>query len=205
MKKLNISLLIALFFLNISALNLRNQFNYPNNDITIINTNNIEAKSPLISSIDATVHINASDIIRELPNNLYGTSINFIDNGSGILDPATLEVYDGVIDLFKTMNLSTIRFPGGSLSEKYQWWKGIGPKALRPIGINGYSGGPTTNNYGIDEHYDFCKAIGALPTLSVNFGNGTPLEAANWVEYCNGNIPSSGTGGWTVNDFEGND
>ncbi len=205
MKKLNISLIIALFLLNLSAFNLNLQFIYSNNDITIINIDNVRAKSPFFASIDATVHINASDIIRELQTNLYGTSINFIDNGSGILDPATLEIYDGVIDLFKTMNLSTIRFPGGSLSEKYQWWYGIGPKALRPIGINAYSGGSTTNNYGMDEHYDFCKAIGAIPTISVNFGNGTPLEAANWVEYCNSIIPGSGTGEWTVNDFEGND
>jgi len=162
-------------------------------------------EKPRVTSISATVHINASDIIRELPSNLFGTGINYVNNGSEILNPDTLELYDGVIEKFAEMDISTVRFCGGSLSRDYHWWYGIGPKASRPLGTNVYTGEPTTNNYGIDEHFDFCQVIGAKPTIIVNYETGTPLEAANWVEYCNGEIPTSGTGGWTTSDFEGNE
>ncbi|MFX1442992.1 MAG: LamG-like jellyroll fold domain-containing protein [Promethearchaeota archaeon] len=205
MKKNKLIVLYIIYLFLVSTININyQQISYTESPIVSEN-DDLAIKSPSVSLIDAKVHINASDIIRQLPANIYGTNINFINNGSGILNPNSLEIYDGVIERFKTMNLATIRFPGGSLSEKYKWWEGIGPKSSRPIGINAYTGGPTTNNYGIDEHYDFCSAIGAIPTITVNFGNGTSLEAANWVEYCNGEIPDPVTQPWTTDSFKGNE
>ena len=115
-------------------------------------------------------------------------------------------MYPGVVEKLSAMNLSTIRFPGGSLSLNYHWWDGIGPKASRPNATNYFTGQPTTNNYGMDEHFDLCQSIGAIPTIITNFQTGTILEAANWVEYCNGEIPSAGVSeNWTVSNWTGNE
>lgn len=205
MKYKNTILLIVLVFLNLCVINSNNQvYDSSHNSLILLNEEE-PIINPSSSSFDAEVVINASDILRQLSPYLYGSSINFMDNGSGILNPDTLEIYNGVMERFSDLDLSTIRFPGGSLSEKYKWWEGIGPKAQRPMGINAYTNGPTTNNYGTDEHFDFCKAIGAIPTITVNFGNGTALEAANWVEYCNGEIPNTIPGYWTNSSWNGNE
>ncbi len=162
-------------------------------------------KSPQLSSIDATVHINASNIIRELPWNTIGTAISYVNNGSEILNPYTLEFYDGILDKYAAMGMGTLRFPGGTLGQHYHWFDGIGPKANRPMSTNYFTGQPTSNNYGIGEHFELCNASGAEPTIIVNFETGNKTEASNWVEYCNGEIPDNIPGIWTPTKWKGNE
>ena len=42
------------------------------------------------------------------------------------------------------------------------------------------------NDVGTGEFVDLCRLVGAEPFLCVNVMTGTPREAAEWVEYCNG-------------------
>ncbi|MFX1391913.1 MAG: LamG-like jellyroll fold domain-containing protein, partial [Promethearchaeota archaeon] len=157
------------------------------------------------SGLATNIYINASKIIRELPSDIFGSNIQYIEHGDGILDPETHLFRNGIVEKAKATNISTIRFPGGGHADVYHWWYGIGPVDSRPNGTNYFTGENVSNDYGIDEHYDFCQNIGAKPTITVNFGTGTPQEAANWVEYCNGKVPTSGTGGWTPDLWKGNE
>ncbi|MHA1293075.1 MAG: alpha-L-arabinofuranosidase C-terminal domain-containing protein, partial [Promethearchaeota archaeon] len=79
----------------------------------------------------------------------------------------------------------------------YHWKDAIGPRESRKKRRNAYWGkgirrlirglGPKIlNQFGTDEFLAFCEEIGAKPYLNVNYGTGTPEEAADWVEYCNG-------------------
>ncbi len=194
-----------ILILCISMVTIRSsQIKTINDGYELGNEQNI-VKSPQLSSIDATVHINASNIIRELPWNTIGTAISYVNNGSGILNPYTLEFYDGILDKYAAMGMGTLRFPGGTLGQHYHWFDGIGPKANRPMSTNYFTGQSTSNNYGIGEHFELCNASGAEPTIIVNFETGNKTEASNWVEYCNGEIPSSGTSEWTTSDYDGNE
>lgn len=47
-------------------------------------------------------------------------------------------------------------------------------------------GGAEPNHVGTDEWLAFCEMTGCEPLICINAGNGTPEEAAQWVEYCNG-------------------
>jgi alpha-L-arabinofuranosidase len=47
-------------------------------------------------------------------------------------------------------------------------------------------GGPMDNHFGTAEFVKYAREIGAEPFLVANMSTGTPEEAANWVEYCNG-------------------
>jgi alpha-N-arabinofuranosidase len=47
---------------------------------------------------------------------------------------------------------------------------------------------PTDNDVGTDEFVALCRLLGAEPYLCVNYGTGSPEEAADWVEYCNGSV-----------------
>lgn len=50
------------------------------------------------------------------------------------------------------------------------------------------------NQFGTLEFLSLCEEILALPYITINYGSGTPEEAADWVEYCNG-TPDSNFGG----------
>ncbi len=44
------------------------------------------------------------------------------------------------------------------------------------------------NQFGTLEFLAFCEEVLAIPYITVNYGSGTPEEAADWVEYCNGSL-----------------
>ena len=44
------------------------------------------------------------------------------------------------------------------------------------------------NQFGTDEFISLSRKMGWTPMLAVNLGTGSPEEARNWVEYCNGEV-----------------
>ncbi|MBC8508983.1 MAG: hypothetical protein ISR58_16660 [Anaerolineales bacterium] len=65
-----------------------------------------------------------------------------------------------MLDAAYNSNVKAIRFPGGAWGDR---------NILKP--------------YHIDPFIDFCKKIGAIPTISVNLRDGTPEQAAELVRY----------------------
>jgi len=113
------------------------------------------------------------------------------------LDRVRKELFEKIRDLGPTI----IRYPGGCFSDTYHWKDGIGPREKRPIrknkawgGIKSifglleyYNIGPKErNHFGTDEFLVLCEKLGVKKYINVNFGSGTPQEAAEWVEYTNG-------------------
>ena len=93
-----------------------------------------------------------------------------------------------VIRLMKEAGITLIRWPGGNFASQYHWKDGIGPMVCRPTRLNMAWNIPEFNYVGTDEFMKFAELVGAEPLLAVNAGwNGTVEEAAEWVEYVNGN------------------
>ncbi len=91
-----------------------------------------------------------------------------------------------VIRFLKESRVPILRWPGGNFVSSYHWRDGVGPIERRPT-LPNYAWGQQENNFfGTDEFIAFCKAVGCEPMICTNGGNGTPEEAAQWVEYCNG-------------------
>ncbi len=121
--------------------------------------------------------------------------IRLLGEGSLWLDGASLMpcdteggIWKEVFTHIKELNPPVIRFPGGCFADCYHWEDGIGERDTRPYLLNRHWGGFEDNSFGTDEYMDFCKNVGSEPMICVNFGSGTPEEAAAWVEYCNGSI-----------------
>jgi len=95
-----------------------------------------------------------------------------------------------VVDLCRRARLALLRYPGGNFVSGYHWPDGVGPVDGRPMRRNPAWQCPEYNHVGTDEFMAFCEAVGCEPMICVNAGNGTPAEAAQWVEYCNGPIES---------------
>jgi len=191
-------LLISLTFIQATNNQISSQNNSAeNSNTTLLNTQD--------NTYNATVYINGTNIIRELPSDLFGSNIQYTDFGDGILNPNDLTIRSKVIEKVKNLGLSTIRFPGGCHADVYHWRDGVGPLVNRTLGINYFTKENETNKYGTDEHVEFCRSVNVEPTITINFGNGTPQEAANWVEYCNGKIPESPDPKWNATSFKGDE
>ena len=98
-----------------------------------------------------------------------------------------------LVEAIKSIKPPYIRYPGGCFADGYHWQDGIGPREDRPVRKNlawaskGEEYGPLEDNhFGTDEFMALCEEVGAGAMITINFGSGTPEEAAAWVEYCNG-------------------
>lgn len=98
-----------------------------------------------------------------------------------------------VFDAMKALKPAVLRWPGGCFADTYRWKDGVGPEAKRPSRLNRawwMLRPPETlfenNHFGTDEFIELCGRLGAEPYINISLGAGTPAEAAEWVEYCNG-------------------
>lgn len=96
-----------------------------------------------------------------------------------------------VVELMKDAALPLLRFPGGNFTSGYHWRDGVGPIDDRPILPNPAWPEIEWNDTGIDDWLRLCDLVGCEALICVNGGNGTPEEAAQWVEYCNGDADTS--------------
>ncbi|WP_248925962.1 alpha-L-arabinofuranosidase C-terminal domain-containing protein [Paenibacillus hamazuiensis] len=91
-----------------------------------------------------------------------------------------------VVDMTRALNPGMMRIAGNYISA-YHFEHAIGPDLERPNMINEAWGGWTNKYFGTDEFLAFCRATSTEPLICVNAGSGTPEEAVQWLEYCNGN------------------
>lgn len=96
-----------------------------------------------------------------------------------------------VVRFLKDACLPILRWPGGNFVSAYHWRDGVGPLELRPTLPNYAWGGVEPNHFGTDEFVSFCRVVGCEPMICVNAGSGTPEEAAQWIEYCNGSLDTA--------------
>ncbi|WP_236601901.1 cellulose-binding protein [Ktedonobacter sp. SOSP1-52] len=81
----------------------------------------------------------------------------------------------GVPDLLHNAGVKVIRYPGGSTSDVYHWQS----NTTEPN--QGYANPNNT----FDAFMNVAQATGAQPMITVDYGAGTPQEAADWVQYAN--------------------
>lgn len=114
-------------------------------------------------------------------------------------NPKLIGVRQDLLEAIKCLKPTVIRAFGGCYSDVYHWKDAIGPRNSRktvknlqwarfPYNHVKKIGPKIENQFGTDEFLSLCEEVGAVPYLNVNYSTGTPEEAADWVEYCNGSI-----------------
>jgi hypothetical protein len=73
-------------------------------------------------------------------------------------------------------NLRVLRYPGGSTSNNYHWLSNAPEDPTH---------GTTTESANFDAFMKVVQNAGAEAMITVNYGSGTPEEAAQWVAYAN--------------------
>lgn len=90
------------------------------------------------------------------------------------------------LEALQRVRPAVFRWPGGCFADTYHWEDGIGESKQRRMRRNLWWPREEPNTFGTDEFLHWCGLLHAEPYLSLNVGTGTPAEALNWVEYCNG-------------------
>jgi alpha-L-arabinofuranosidase len=93
-----------------------------------------------------------------------------------------------VVDLLKKLNSPVYRWPGGNFVSGYNWRDGIGERDKRPPRKNPAWKGVEPNDVGIHEFMDLMTIIGSEPYVALNTGLGTAEQAAQEVQYLNGDL-----------------
>ncbi|HEU5229157.1 MAG TPA: cellulose binding domain-containing protein [Ktedonobacteraceae bacterium] len=121
-----------------------------------------------VAATSTQITINASQSLGTVTNASEG--INTAVWNGNMLDSAATT-------LLKNANVKTMRYPGGSTSDVYHWQSNTT--------VQGQSFANPSNTF--DAFMGVVQAVGsdAQPIITVNYGSGTPQEAANWVQYAN--------------------
>lgn len=142
----------------------------------------------------AKVNIIWGDSLGRISPNVYGHFTEHLGGciydamwvGEGSSIPNDGGVRKDTAEALKRIRAPLIRWPGGCFADQYHWRDGVGPREKRPKTWNIWWGRDESNHFGTDEFMKYCKLSGSEPFLCLNVGSGTPAEALEWMEYCNG-------------------
>ncbi len=124
------------------------------------------APSPQLRTT-ASVTVNASSVLLQLPSTTFGINAAVWD--ANLLDA-------NLPSLLSAAGVNVLRYPGGSTSDVYHWQSNT-----IVSGQLGYANPSNT----FDAFMGVVQATGAQAMITINYGSGTPREAAGWVQYAN--------------------
>lgn len=93
-----------------------------------------------------------------------------------------------VVAAIKRLAPTFLRWPGGNFASAYHWQLGLGDRDLRPSYFDPAWKVWESNDVGMIEFIQLTELLTTEPVLTINMGNGTIHEAADWVEFCNGQV-----------------
>jgi hypothetical protein len=101
---------------------------------------------------------------------------------------------DQTISLLQAAGVRMFRIPGGSLSDAYRWDINKSDSGTKPTGTNAPSINDWTWSSNVSNFYHLINGVNAQAIATVNYGSGTPEQAAAWVAYANASSALLGTG-----------
>lgn len=152
-----------------------------------------------INASPILITINTEDVTNTIDKGVFGINHRFGFNGYGTFDSETMTMKQEFVDLYKEAGFGSVRYPGGSISNLFQWKGTLGDKDERLDQVHGYynttsNGQPQrgiASNFGIKEVGDFASEVGSEIVYVYGMGRGSAQDAADLVEYLN--APNDGS------------
>lgn len=116
------------------------------------------------AGLSVSVSVKTSTTLATVPETAIGLNTSVYD--SDLTGPK-------VPGLLRQAGVTLLRFPGGSESDEYNW------------ATNTDTISAQTEATDFDQFMNVAKKAGAKAMITVNYGTGTPAEAAAWVKYAN--------------------
>jgi alpha-N-arabinofuranosidase len=96
-----------------------------------------------------------------------------------------------VVEAMRELGPPIVRWGGSTVDPgPYHWADAIGARDRRPSFVNRVWGRRDTNDVGVEEFVQLCRAVGAEPLICVSLGDGVE-SAQHMVEYLNGSSSSA--------------
>lgn len=139
----------------------------------------IEATSP--NGISASVKV-IDNVLNTVNPLIFGDNIEWVNDGMGVWIPKENRFDDSIIEEFRSLGITHLRYPGGTLSDYFDWYNAIG-KDRKPI-TNPFKNYQREYPYfGPGEFIELCRKLGIPGTITFNAGTGKPEDAIRWAEY----------------------
>lgn len=148
--------------------------------------------------ITLTVDANKVNSVMD-SSSIFGINHRYAFNGYGSFDEDNMRVKKEFTDLYKNANFGSIRYPGGTISNLFNWKTAIGPKEKRKDQIHGFYNNRGQKgikpNFGLSEIGTFAKEVNSEIVYVYSLGRGNAQDASDLVEYLNAKVGTNPNGG----------
>ena len=145
------------------------------------------------------VTIDGNNVIQEIDGSIFGINHRYAFNGYGTYDQENEMMKEDFTKLYRDAAFGSIRYPGGTISNLFNWKTTLGPQEERKDQIHGfynYSGqGGIASNFGIGEIATFAQENGSEIVYVYSIGRGNAKDAADLIEYLNAAVGTNPNGG----------
>ena len=152
------------------------------------------------AQVPITITADTANVERTIDSkSIFGINHRYAFNGYGTFDPDSMSMKQDFTDLYKKVGFGSIRYPGGTISNLFNWKTTLGPRAQRLKQIHGFynnSGqGGIEPNFGIGEIATFADQVNSEIVYVYSLGRGNAQDAADLVEYLNAKVGTNPNGG----------
>ncbi len=127
---------------------------------------------PTAVSADAVVTVDARQVRGTLPHGLWGTNLTSQAPAAETVDDPTF------VQAARQLGITVVRWPGGNNADAYDWKRNENIRPGRRL--------PATDRVDLLRLIQFTRALGAEPSITVNFGTMSAQDAADLVAFLNG-------------------
>ena len=146
-----------------------------------------------------TININGNNVIQTIDSSIFGINHRYAFNGYGTYDEENQVMKEDFAKLYRAADFGSIRYPGGTISNLFNWKTTLGPQETRKDQIHGfynYAGqGGIAANFGLGEIATFAQENGSEIVYVYSIGRGNGKDAADLIEYLNAEVGTNPNGG----------
>ena len=152
------------------------------------------------SVVPVTLTVDADEVQRTIDSDsIFGINHRYAFNGYGSFDATTMSIKEEFKELYENAGFGSIRYPGGTISNLFNWKTTLGPVEERKDQIHGFynnSGqGGIAPNFGIGEIATFADSVDSEIVYVYSLGRGSAQDAADLIEYLNAQVGTNPNGG----------
>ena len=130
---------------------------------------------PTVEAIGLTVDLNDPQRIID-SSSIFGINHRYAFNGYGSFDSQTMQIKEDFKALYEDAGFGSIRYPGGTISNLFNWKTTIGPVSERKNQIHGFYNnagqGGIAPNFGLTEIATFAEDVDSEIVYVYSLGRG---------------------------------
>lgn len=159
-----------------------------------------QAMSAYRAALPLHLTVNPEQILQAIDaDSIFGINHRYAFNGYGTFDSETMQMKEEFTQLYQQAGFGSIRYPGGTISNLFNWKTTLGPVEERKGQIHGFYNNPGQGgiapNFGIREIADFASEVDSEIVYVYSLGRGNAQDAADLVEYLNAKVGTNPNGG----------